>query len=158
VTQPESEAREPYQAIPWEGYAANCPVCKTEAEWVEDPALYERIRKSDYPGEVRLIRKVAVGTMNGVDQEVFVVVCQNPDCKTVFFHYKALFNAREIDDAMERKRMRPATEIPEPVFFFHEATVSDFLAELKREPNQLVRQRVLNRLRTAPGGPVLPNV
>ncbi|HTT74212.1 MAG TPA: hypothetical protein VMG99_08770 [Thermoplasmata archaeon] len=153
---PANGGREDYRQIPWDGFEASCPVCHTLVEWVADPALYERIRNSDYPGQVRLIRKVEVGSVHGIEQEVFVVVCPNANCGLPFFHYKQLWNAREIDEATERRRMRPSTPIPDAVYAFQEGSVSEFLEELKREPNRFVRERVLRRLRDA--GVSLPMV
>jgi hypothetical protein len=151
---PPTDTREPFEQIPWDCYEAPCPSCHAMVEWTDRADLQARIARSTYGGLVLLVRKVAIGTLNGVEQEVFCVVCPNPPCKTVFFHWKHLFNAREIQDAMERRRMRPATDIPEPVFYFHEGTAREFADEIRREPNPLIRDRVARRLRES--GIVLP--
>ena len=146
---PAAPAKENFRDIPWNGYEASCPVCHVEVEWVAVKALYDRIRASDYPGTVELRTPNDNGILGGIQQEVFVVGCPNAPSKTVFFHYRQLFNRKHISDAQERKKSHPATTIPDPIYSFQEGPVSAFIEELRNEPNALVRDRVVRRLRAA---------
>ena len=111
---PAAPAKENFRDIPWNGYEASCPVCHVEVEWVAVKALYDRIRASDYPGTVELRTPIDIGILGGIQQEVFVVVCPNAPCKTVFFHYRQLFNRKHIGKSIHIQssilRRGPETE------------------------------------------------